>query len=46
MIPDGLLDKAEGLVDKAVEALPDSIESKVGGLVDKAKGLLGMDGKE
>ncbi len=46
MIPDGLMDKAEGLIDKAVDALPDSIESKVEGLVDKAKGMLGIGGKD
>jgi hypothetical protein len=41
IVPDGLMDKAEGLLDKAKDALPGGLGDKVEELTDKAKGLLG-----
>ncbi len=39
IVPDGLMDKAEGLLDK----LPGGLGDKADELLDKAKGLLGGD---
>jgi hypothetical protein len=41
IVPEGLMDKAEGLLDKAKDMLPGGLGDKVDELADKAKGLLG-----